>query len=475
MRGFNMTYSFGAVILAAGEGKRMGLEIPKPLASVMGNRLIDFPISEVGDFFSKKKIKGPITVVTGHKRHLIEEYLTENYIKHNVLLNFAIQEKQLGTADAIKTYFKSCKEAKLTDYTLIICADTPLIRSSDLETLYDVVINEKLDGVAASFISDDPYGLGRIIRAKKGFHIIEEKDASNEIKKIKEVNSGLYLLKTSFILEHLHKVDCNNNALEFYLTDLFGDDLNVRPVLFNDSYKFWGVNTLFQLEQVIDKIRMEKIDKLRTSGVHFINSSNVFIDWHVTVQKNAVIYPNVTIEGKSEIEANAIIETGALIRDTIIKKGAVIKAYSYLENSIVRSKAIIGPYAHLRPGSDIGEESKIGNFVEIKKATIDKGAKISHLSYVGDAYIGSNSNIGCGFITCNYDGVNKHFSRIGNNCFIGSDSQTVAPVEIGDNCYIASGSTINRSIPDDSFAISRGRQVIKEGMARRFLKQKKKK
>ncbi|TDJ05728.1 MAG: hypothetical protein E2O68_05995 [Deltaproteobacteria bacterium] len=206
------------------------------------------------------------------------------------------------------------------------------------------------------------------------------------------------------------------------------------------------------------------------NGVKFIDKRHTYVAEGVELGPGTVIYPNCHLEGKTKIGKDVTLEPGSIIRDSIIEDQVTIKAYSYIEDSIIRKSATIGPFARVRPGSDLGEESKIGNFVEVKKSKLGNRVKVSHLSYVGDAEIGEDSNIGCGFITCNYDGKNKHKTLIGKKTFIGSDSQTVAPVEIGDNCFVASGTTITNDMPDGSFAISRGRQVTKEKLAKIFLK-----
>ena len=206
------------------------------------------------------------------------------------------------------------------------------------------------------------------------------------------------------------------------------------------------------------------------NGVKFIDKRHTYVAEGVELGPGTVIYPNCHLEGKTKIGKDVTLEPGSIIRDSIIEDQVTIKAYSYIEDSIIRKSATIGPFARVRPGSDLGEESKIGNFVEVKKSKLGNRVKVSHLSYVGDAEIGEDSNIGCGFITCNYDGKNKHKTLIGKKTFIGSDSQTVAPVEIGDNCFVASGTTITNDMPDGSFAISRGRQVTKGKLAKIFLK-----
>jgi bifunctional UDP-N-acetylglucosamine pyrophosphorylase/glucosamine-1-phosphate N-acetyltransferase len=464
-----MNLTIGAVILAAGEGKRLKLNTPKPLAPCLDKKLVDFPIKELKKFFSQNKIEGKITAVIGHQREIVRSYISKNYPD----INFAIQEEQRGTADALRSYFDSNEATKQFQYTLVICADTPVVSVNELSEMFTRLSNEKLDAVAASFIEKNPKGYGRIVRAESGFHIIEEKDANDEIRLITEVNSGLYLLKTNYVLEHLKKIDSNNKSGEFYLTDVFKDGLNVAAQCFPDGSIFLGVNDLHQLESAENALRKRKKMALKESGVRFIDSSHCYIDSEVEIGEGSVIYPNTFITGKTKIGKNVIIEMGAQITNSIIEDEAHVLAYSVLEGAHLRTKASAGPFARLRPGADIGPEAKIGNFVEIKKSVLDRGVKVSHLSYVGDAFIGEETNIGCGFITCNYDGQNKHITKIGKNSFIGSDSQVVAPVEIGDDCFVASSSTITKSMPNGSFAISRGQQITKEGMAIKFLKKKK--
>jgi bifunctional UDP-N-acetylglucosamine pyrophosphorylase/glucosamine-1-phosphate N-acetyltransferase len=338
--------------------------------------------------------------------------------------------------------------------------------------MFTLLVNENLDGVAASFIEKNPTGYGRIVRGEKGFHIVEEKDADDEIQKITEVNSGLYILKTSYVLKHLDKIDSNNKSGEFYLTDVFKGGLNVKAQCFQDGDVFLGVNTLKQLESAEKALRCRKRNELRENGVRFIDSSHCYVDSDVEIGEGTVIYPNTFITGKTVIGKNVVIELGAQISNSIIEDEAKVLAYSILDGAHLHTRASAGPFARLRPGANIGPDAKIGNFVEIKKSVLDRGVKVSHLSYIGDAYIGEETNIGCGFITCNFDGVNKHITKIGKNSFIGSDSQTIAPVEIGDGCFVASSSTITKSMPDGSFAISRGQQVTKINMAKKFLKKK---
>lgn len=465
-----MSLEYGVVILAAGMGTRLKLEVPKPLAPFMGKKLVDYVLSPVCRYFNNSK-NVQISLVTGHKREVLEGYIEEKYSKDKI--SFAFQEKQLGTADALKTYFEKVASAKSAKYTVVLCADTPLITEEIFENLLRAMNENNLDGVAASFNESNPYGYGRIIRKDRGFHIVEQKDATEEQRAITEVNSGIYILKTDFILNHLYEIKSNNKASEFYLTDLFKENYKVDAVCFEDKSLFLGVNDLSQLAQAEDIYRRSIAKKLMLeNGVILRDPRHVSIET-LEIGSGSIIHGNVTIDEKTKIGCNVIIEQGAIIKNSEIKDYAHIKAYSYLDGAIVHQRASIGPFAHLRPGADIGEESKIGNFVEIKKSKLDKGVKVSHLSYVGDAFIGEEVNIGCGFITCNYDGANKHITKIGKGSFIGSDSQTIAPVEIGENCFVASGTTVTHSMADGDFAISRSKQVTKQAMAHRFIKKKK--
>lgn len=474
--------TLGAAILAAGQGTRMKLSHPKPLIPVVGRKLVDFPIEEIHRFIqSEKTIDGRLTVVTGqHNREQVEAHLTglgrekRMGMGMGMALNFAVQKRQEGTADALRTYFADVPEAAKRDYTLVMCTDTPLIQAEDLSTLYRALVTSKLDGVAATFKTSNPTGYGRVIQSttSTGFDIVEEGDADDEVKKITEVNSALYILKTKFVLEHLDKIRNKNTTKEFYLTDLFKEGLNVRPILFSNADTFSGVNTLAQLDHVEMLLRLRKNRALLDSGVRFATLRHTYLEYDVEVGEGTFIHPNACIEGDTKIGKNVLIETGVVAKNCLIEEGAKIKAYSYLENAIVRAKASIGPFAHLRPGSDIGPSAKVGNFVETKKAVLERGVKVSHLSYVGDAHIGQESNIGCGLITCNYDGSTKHKTKIGKHTFIGSDTQVIAPIKIGDRCYIGSGSTIDQDVPDDSFAIARARQVTRKGMAKHFFEKR---
>jgi bifunctional UDP-N-acetylglucosamine pyrophosphorylase/glucosamine-1-phosphate N-acetyltransferase len=465
-----MADKIGIAVLAAGLGKRMGVDTAKPLIPLMGRKLVDYSLQAANEFCVEQSLDVKFGIVVGHQKEKVEEYLKKEY--ENLSIDFPVQKEQKGTADALRAYFEGCTGATSTDYTLVICADTPLITKSELSSLWETLKSEKWNSIAASFKTNKPTGYGRIIRADKGFRIVEEKDANEEERKVNEVNSGLYLFETKTILNNLKSVDSNNKAGEFYLTDVFQKDAEVGALCFESERPFLGVNSPVQLGDALHGLKLRINEEHQSRGVLILERAHTYIEPTVKIEPGATIFPGCYLHGKTTISTGAHLEPGCVIKDSHIASDVLIKAYSYLENAKVSSASQVGPYARLRPGTELGENCKIGNFVEIKKAKLDESVSISHLSYVGDAEIGENVNIGCGFITCNYDGEAKHKTVIGKNSFIGSDTQVIAPINIGESVFVASGSTINQDIPSEAFSLSRGRQVIKEKLASRFLKGK---
>lgn len=467
-----MSDSIGIVILAAGKGTRMKITTPKALTKALGKPLLDYVVDASLDFAHSSKLKAELGVVIGHGKELLEDWHNQHVSKNSIKL--AWQREQKGTADALKSCFSDLPHFWNHEYTLVACADTPLISAEEFSLLFqELNSHPELLGVAATFETHNPTGYGRILRGKKGFRIIEEKDASDEQKKIKEVNSGFYILRTSHVKAVLTTISNDNKAGEFYLTDLFKEDYPVKPVIFNSEEPFLGINTLVQLAEVSGKLKRKKLEGLMLSGVQILDPQTCYIESTVTIGVQSVIYPGVTLTGKTSIGERATIESNCFIKDTQIGDDVQILASSHLEESKIASHASIGPLARLRPGSDIGEKAKVGNFVEVKKSVLKSGVKVSHLSYIGDAEIGEETNIGCGFITCNYDGAQKHKTTIGKNTFIGSDCQAIAPISIGDQAFVAAGTTITKDVPSEGFAISRPEIAVKEGLAKRFLKTKK--
>lgn len=467
-----MSDSIGIVILAAGKGTRMKTDAPKALASCLGRPLLDYVVDASLEFAENSSLKAEVGVVVGHKKELLEKWFESHTKKAS--LKLAWQREQKGTADALKACFQDLPHFWNHKYTLVACADTPMMKSTEFSKLFEELkSHEELVGVAATFETQNPTGYGRIVNSSKGFYIVEEKDATAEERMIKIVNSGFYILKTSHIKNVLSTISNNNKSGEFYLTDLFQDNFAVKSVLFPSEIPFLGINTLEQLSKVSELKRNQKLSELMIEGVQILNPQTVYIEQNVKVGVGSVIYPGVTLIGSTQIAEDVKIETGCFIKNSIIDSNVEILANSYLEEAVVHSAAHIGPMARLRPGTEVGSKSKIGNFVEVKKSKLAEGVKISHLSYVGDAEIGEDTNIGCGFVTCNYDGVNKHKTKIGKNTFIGSDCQVIAPIEIGDDAFVAAGSTITKNIPSGGFGIARSQQTTKEGAAKRFLKTKK--
>lgn len=457
-----MSDNISVVILAAGKGTRLNLNVPKPLAPLHNKTLLDYVIKSSHEI-------GQIHLITGHQQELVHEHIHNKW--NNLAINFVHQKEQLGTGHAVRTYFEATKNADSYEYTIIACADTPLLTKEVFNKLISEI--EGKQAVCATFEENKPFGYGRIIRGEKGFTIVEEKDATDAQREITEVNSGLYIFETEYLKEHVFGLDDNNKSGEFYLTDTFRADANVSPLKFEEKNFFLGVNDLYQLSVVEQKLKNRVIKNLLNKGVRLIDPSHTYV-YTENIGAGSVIYPNVYIDEECQIGESVTIEMGSVIKNSIIEENAYLKAYTYLTNSKVMDSASVGPMAQLRPGSVIGPSSKVGNFVEVKNAVLGEKVGLSHLSYVGDAEVGDRTNIGCGFVTCNYDGANKHKTIIGSDSFVGSDCQTIAPVKIGSKSYVGSGSTINKDVPDGAFAIARERQVTKEGMAKKFIKTKKK-
>ena len=460
--------TFGLVILAAGKGKRLKTSFPKPLAPILGKTLVDCVVRSV------KRVlpSSPFSFVIGHEKELVESHIKSQSYFNKDQMEFVFQEQQNGTGHALKMALENSLKIQKAEYIIVLCADTPCLSSELFEKM--IAGKKDFDALVVTFKPENPFGYGRVFDDGKGkVSIVEEKEASESEAKHEIVNSGIYIFKRDFLLKTIGNLNNENASNEFYLTDLMSFTDNAGSILATDPMEFIGVNDLVQLNQAENYLRKNKLHQLMLGGVVIKDIETTSIDLDVTIASDSIIHPNVEILGNTTIGAGSLVERGSIIRDSQIGNSCVIKANSYIDQSLVSDQVKIGPMAQLRPGSQLGHGTKIGNFVELKKAKLDEQVSVSHLSYVGDAEIGAGSNLGCGFVSCNYDGANKSLTKIGKNTFIGSDSQMVAPVNIGDNCYVASGSTINQDMPDGSFAIARSRQVTKEGMARKFLKKKK--
>ena len=458
-----------AIILAAGQGTRMKSPLPKVLHPVAGHPMIVRILSNClsADFNEAR-------VVLGHGHHLVKSVIEPfaKQVQSQIKIQFHQQVKQLGTGDAVK----SADIDSIDGDVVILNGDHPLITINDLKIFISEFKNNNLDLAVVSVDLDQPKEFGRIVRQNGKLNsIVESKDADTEIIKIKEVNTGIYIAKSEILKKYLPMIKNENSKGEFYLTDLIalalGGGKNVQALKVENIYVAHGVNNQEELAEATSLIYKAKIKQLMNTGVIFIDANTTYIEDSVTIGAGSVIYPGVFIRGKTAIGPFCVIEPNAFISDCIIEDGVQIKAGSYLEHSIIQSQSKIGPYARLRPDTVIGKNAHIGNFVELKKVNFGANSKAGHLTYLGDADIGEDVNIGCGTITCNYAAdKQKYKTIIGDRVFVGSDTQFIAPVEIGADSMIASGSTITKNVPDGALAIARGRQENKDGLAYKFKK-----
>jgi len=442
-----------AVILAAGEGKRMKSKKSKVLHKVCGMTLIDWVYNSV-----KNAGVNETVVVVGHKAEDVKESMGDKVL-------YAHQDKQLGTGHAVmqaKEYF-SGKEGQV----LVLCGDTPLITSETVSKTFEIHSRNNNSATIITAELENPSGYGRIVRDENNnvMKIVEDRDATEVEKEIREINSGMYCFNIKDLESALGELDNNNSQGEYYLTDtieiLIKKGLKVGAVKVDDSSEILGINDRIQLSKANEIMRKRILSNHMKNGVTIIDPSNTYIDADVSIGMDTVIYPGSMIEGRTEIGEDCIIGPSSRIVGSKISKGVEVKNSVVMESSVDEGTCI-GPFAYLRPGSVIGKKVKIGDFVEVKKSVIGDGTKISHLTYVGDAEIGSNVNLGCGVVVVNYDGKKKHKTKIGDNCFVGCNVNLVSPVEVKDNAYVAAGSTITEEVPENSLAIARARQVVKE-------------
>jgi len=461
------------ILLAAGQGTRMKSADSKMLFQINGEPMC------FGAFKSLYELSDELCVVLGFQSEKVEVAIKEAALRYyseaefSKKVKFVKQDKQLGTADAVKTCFSQIKDSTFQDI-LVLNGDMPLIHSELLNLFLKKAKQESLDSACVSQEVQNPQGLGRIFRDHRGVFqsILEEKDASLEEKKINEINTGIYFFNKDFLLQEIELLKNENKQNEFYLTDLLGQKNFQRSnaIQVKNSIEFMGVNNLYELS-VARKYAQEKLQKklAMDKGVQFLNPASSFVEASVSFLGSCVIGPSVSISGNSVVEEGVFIEGAVKIENSKLMKNACIKWGSVIEDSEVGEASQVGPMAHLRPQSQLGKNVKIGNFVELKKTTFGDNSKASHLSYLGDAEIAENVNIGCGVISVNYDGVQKHKSIVKKNAFVGSNSQLIAPVSIGEGAYVTAATVVTKNIPADALAISRPELVIKEGYAKKLL------
>lgn len=454
------------VILAAGMGTRMNSDVPKVLHGLYGRPLLQYVIEAALGLNPSK-----IIIVVGKNRSLIEKSVS---LPKNAC--FAVQEKPEGTAHAVLCATSALKGSRGT--TLVLNGDMPLVREKTLRAFLSLHARRKNALSVASFLAHDPDPYGRIVRDKRGkaVKIVERTDATPQEKEICEVNSGLYAMEPK-ALTLLSKIGRNKAKGEYFITDALelalADGLRADAYVMGGEAEFMGINTRLDLVRAHEAIRVNRILDLIEEGVSFLDASSVFVHPSSRVGKGTLIYPNVFIDGNSVIGRDCVIYPGVRISESAIGDCSSVKDSSVIEGALVGTCASIGPFAHLRAGAEIGEGAKVGNFVEIKKSSIGKGSKAMHLSYIGDARVGRNVNIGAGTITCNYDGEKKHRTIIEDGVFVGSDTQLVAPVKVGKGSFIGAGSTITEDVPAGSLALSRTHQRNLRGWAKKKAAQKK--
>jgi bifunctional UDP-N-acetylglucosamine pyrophosphorylase/glucosamine-1-phosphate N-acetyltransferase len=448
-----------AVILAAGQGTRMKSKLYKVLHPVCGKPMVQHVVEQIG----KLNIEEIVTII-GHGAEMVKSELGEGSA-------YSLQEEQLGTAHAVMQA-QPMLEGK-TGVTLVVCGDTPLIRAETMEALLAHHEESKAKATILTASVDNPAGYGRVVRNESGFveKIVEHKDATEAEREINEINTGTYCFDNIALFAALKNVSNNNVQGEYYLPDVIeilkkqGEAVTAFKTA--DFEETLGVNDRIALAEA-ERIMRHRINESHMkNGVTIIDPNNTYIEADVEIGQDTVIFPGTILKGKTIIGSDCKIGPNSEIEDCLVGDETVIRQSAAFESQI-GSRVNIGPFAHIRPKSDIHNDVKIGNFVEVKKAVFGEGSKASHLSYIGDAEVGSNVNIGCGSITVNYDGKNKYLTKIEDDVFIGCNSNLVAPVTISKGSYVAAGSTITKNVPGDTLAIARARQENKVNYVHRL-------
>lgn len=451
-----MSQAINIVILAAGQGKRMNSALPKVLHKISTKPMLQRVI-ETAQLLKPSKL----VVVYGHGGDQVQQAMNQVFGDETII--WAQQDRQLGTGHALKCALPYLDQ---TGLTLVLYGDVPLINVTTLEQMLAkyqqnlVVLTDKIE---------QPYGYGRIVRnaAGKIVRVVEEKDATQDERLINEINTGFYLLPNQYLSQWLENLSNNNSQGEYYLTDVVeladAQNIAIDYVLAAEHYEVLGVNNKLQLEQLERFYQVIQANKLLEAGVTLYDKQRIDIRGSLTAGSDCSIDVNCIFEGIVKLGNNVQIGAGCHLKNVTIANNVTIKAYSILEDSIVSDGVQIGPYARLRPGSNLAENSHVGNFVEIKNSSVGVGSKVNHLTYIGDAQIGNQVNIGAGSVTCNYDGKNKFKTIIGDNVFIGSGTMMVAPVTINDRSLIGAGSVITSDTPADELTLARAKQVTVNG------------
>ncbi|GFZ34169.1 bifunctional protein GlmU [Clostridium zeae] len=442
-----------AIILAAGQGKRIKSNLPKVLHKVAGKEMVNHVIDTI-----RNAGINDVNVIIGKGAELVKERTTSREV------SYSMQLEQLGTGHAVKCakdFFKD-KNGVVAVFT----GDAPLITNCTVESLIETHIKENNYATLLTSVIDNPSGYGRIIRSAEGVEkIVEHKDCNEAELEVNEINAGMYCFDIQSLSEALEKISNENAQGEYYLTDIieiFKNENKKIGAMITEFEQTIGVNSRVELAKV-ENILRDRINKFHMdNGVTLIDPNSTYIGADVSIGQDTVIYPGNYIEGNAVIGEECILYPNSRISNSTIGNGVEIQS-SVIIDSTIGNETTVGPFAYIRPESRIGSKVRIGDFVEIKKSTIDDNTKVSHLTYIGDAEVGKNCNFGCGTVVVNYDGENKHKTIIGDNSFIGCNTNLVSPVEVKNNTYIAAGSTITKEVPEGSLAIARAKQTNIEG------------
>jgi bifunctional UDP-N-acetylglucosamine pyrophosphorylase/glucosamine-1-phosphate N-acetyltransferase len=446
----------------------MKSELVKVLHPIAGLPMLFYPIElSLNGINSEKTI-----VVVGHQADKIKERFK------GVQIQFALQEDQLGTGHAVLQaipFFQS-----FGGTVLILCGDVPLVKIATLRSFIDTYQENESTLSVLTAVVENPFGYGRVLRNPGGWleKIVEEKDASEEERRVREINTGIYCVKAPFLMEGLREIGTENVQGEYYLTDLVEiarrKGLRCSAHIVPDPVEVMGINTRIDLAFANEVLGQEKLKELMLFGVTIVDPKTTYVDRMIEVGKDTIVYPNCHLQGMTKIGERCLLEPNTKISDSILGNDVTIRSNSVITESKIEEGAIIGPFAHLRPLSEIKKKAKIGNFVEVKKSIIGKGTKANHLAYIGDSFLGESVNIGAGTIFCNYDGFEKHQTIVGDRVFVGSNVELVAPVKVGSGSSIGAGTTVTKDVPEGALAISRVKQRNIKGWSEKIEHRRKK-
>jgi bifunctional UDP-N-acetylglucosamine pyrophosphorylase/glucosamine-1-phosphate N-acetyltransferase len=449
------------VVMAAGKGTRLKSKRAKVLHEIGGQALLRHVIASASQIVQPQDIY----VVIGHQAAQVEAAVRDTGVK------FVHQEEQRGTGHAIQT-----AEAAVRDYQnlLVLSGDVPLLKPFTIAQLRDFHLQQQATMTILTAVPDDPTGYGRVLRKKADSNevtaIVEQKALTPEQQKVREINSGIYAFQTEPLFAHLGELKTENAHQELYLTDMAGilvkSGDRVLALQAANAVEVLGANTIAEMMELDRELRLDTARRLMAQGVTILRPDTTVIDATVEVGPDTIIEPFVQLLGRTKIGEDCRVRSYSVIENSTLADNVLVRQGCVITDARIDAGALIGPFTHIRPETEIGKGAHVGNFVETKKVKLGEGSKANHLTYLGDAEIGSGTNIGAGTITCNYDGVNKHRTLIGDGVFVGSDTTLVAPIAVGNGAYIAAGSAITEDVPEDSLALGRSRQTTKPGWAK---------